>query len=164
MVFDETHFHEATLSLHMHAWIFSHLSIASVDGKQHLIEVVFSDFSDLYCKETDGTTGAAHLIQTFFSDISWYQESKDPCEPQEFGFSPKTLNQVRGMCWSIVVLSFSLQWKFDKNTKLYLTQMLLSINWWYWKVGKNSRIHMKVHGCLMQVHFIEIHEVCTKKE
>ena len=34
--------HEATLNLHTHAWIFYRLSIASVDGKQHFSEVVFS--------------------------------------------------------------------------------------------------------------------------
>ena len=34
-----------------------------------------------------------------------YQESKDPVEAQESGFLPKkSLNQVRGMCWSIVVM------------------------------------------------------------
>jgi hypothetical protein len=34
--------HEVTLNLYMHAWIFPRLSILSVDGKQHLSEVVFS--------------------------------------------------------------------------------------------------------------------------
>ena len=33
---------KATLNLHTHAWIFSCLSIVSVDGKQHLHEIVFS--------------------------------------------------------------------------------------------------------------------------
>ena len=32
---------EATLNLQMHAWIFSHLSVASVNSNQHLSEVVF---------------------------------------------------------------------------------------------------------------------------
>ena len=40
--FNEARLHEATLNLHRHAWIFSRLSITSVDGKQHLSEVVFS--------------------------------------------------------------------------------------------------------------------------
>ena len=40
--FNEAHLHEATLNLHTYELIFSHLSIASVDGKQHLSEVVFS--------------------------------------------------------------------------------------------------------------------------
>ena len=43
-----------------------------------------------------------------------------------------------------------LQWKSDKSTKHYLTQMLLFINWSYWQVGKNSQVHMKVQGRLMQ--------------
>jgi hypothetical protein len=42
------------------------------------------------------------------------------------------------------------QWKSNESTKRYLTQMLLSINWHYWQMGKNSRICMKVQGCLMQ--------------
>ena len=40
--FNEALLHEATLNLHMHLWIFSRLLIASVDGKQHFNEVVFS--------------------------------------------------------------------------------------------------------------------------
>ena len=40
--FNEAHLYEVTLNLHVHAWIFSFLSIASVDGKKHLSEVVFS--------------------------------------------------------------------------------------------------------------------------
>ena len=40
--FNEAHLHEVTLILHTHAWIFSHLLIVSVDGKEHLSEVVFS--------------------------------------------------------------------------------------------------------------------------
>ena len=40
--FNEAPFNELTLIIHMHAWIFSRLSIVSVDGKQHLSEVLFS--------------------------------------------------------------------------------------------------------------------------
>ena len=40
--FNEARLHEAAFNLHMHVWMFSCLSIASVDGKQHLREVVFS--------------------------------------------------------------------------------------------------------------------------
>jgi hypothetical protein len=40
--FNAARLHEATLNLHTHRWIFHHLSIASVDGKQHLGEAVFS--------------------------------------------------------------------------------------------------------------------------
>ena len=34
--------HEATLNLHTNTWIFSRLSIGSVDGKQRLNDIVFS--------------------------------------------------------------------------------------------------------------------------
>ena len=37
----------------------------SVDGKQHLNKVELS--SNFHCKENYGTTGAAHLIQTFLA-------------------------------------------------------------------------------------------------
>ena len=40
--FNEGRFHGATLKLHTHTRIFSRISIASVDDKQHLSEVVFS--------------------------------------------------------------------------------------------------------------------------
>ena len=40
--FNEVRLYEAILKLHTHAWIFPHLSIASVDGKKHLSEVKFS--------------------------------------------------------------------------------------------------------------------------
>ena len=39
---NEARLHEKTLNLHTHAWISPRLLIASVDGKQHLSEVVFS--------------------------------------------------------------------------------------------------------------------------
>ena len=60
-----------------------------------------------------------------------------------------------------IVLSLSLQWKSDKRTKHYFTQMLLAINWCYWQVGKNSGMHMKVQGHLMQACLIE---TITKKK
>ena len=42
VVFNEARLHETILDLHMNTWIFFCLSIASVDGKQHLSDVVFS--------------------------------------------------------------------------------------------------------------------------
>ena len=86
--------------------------------------LVFS--SDFHCKENNGTTGAVHLIQTFFGDISWYQETK------ESGFLPKNLYQVHCSSHSI----FPLKWKSVEGTKHYFTQMLLAINWSYWTGGK----------------------------
>ena len=40
--FKEARLHETTVNLHTNARIFYHLSVASVDGKQHLSKVVFS--------------------------------------------------------------------------------------------------------------------------
>ena len=40
--FNAARLHETTLNLHTHTWFFSRQSVASVDGKQHLSEVVFS--------------------------------------------------------------------------------------------------------------------------
>ena len=40
--FYEARLHETSLNLHRHMWIFSRLSIAPVDGKHHLSELVFS--------------------------------------------------------------------------------------------------------------------------
>ena len=40
--FDEARLHEVTFNIRTYAWIFSRVSIASVDGKQHLNQVEFS--------------------------------------------------------------------------------------------------------------------------
>ena len=64
--FNEAHLHEATVDIHMPTWIFSRLSIASVDDKQHLSEIVLSALVGYHSKENDWTTGAAHLIQLFW--------------------------------------------------------------------------------------------------
>ena len=64
--------------------------------------------SDFYCKENDKMSGAAYLIQTFFGDISWYQESKKPGELQESGILPKKFESsallqeralIEGVAW-----------------------------------------------------------------
>ena len=68
MNFNEARLHEAFINLHTHACIFSCLSIASVDGKQHLSEVVFSAL-------------VGFLIFNGFLSLGNrepYQESKEP--------------------------------------------------------------------------------------
>ena len=66
-------------------------------------------------------------------------------------------------CAALLIPSFSLQWNSDESTKHSLTQMLLVINWRYWKAGQNSRMGiMKVQGRLMQARFIEILQVFAK--
>ena len=78
-----------------------------------------------------------------FGDIFWYQDSKEPGEPQESGFFSE---KVWIKCAAPVVPSFSLQWKSDESTKRSLTQMLLAINWRYWRAGKN-------HLCVWRFKF-----------
>ena len=48
---------------------------------------------DFHCKENDG------IIE--FGEQPEVAESR---EPQEYGFSPKSLNKVREICWSIAVM------------------------------------------------------------
>ena len=89
--FSKERMHEATFNLHNHAWILFRLSIASVDGKLHLSEVFrWEPFNG--------------LLSLGNSQKSQGAISREPGEPQESGFSPKILNQVRGMCWSILVM------------------------------------------------------------
>ena len=77
---------------------FSRLSIASVDGKQHLSKVVYSALV--------GFTSARKLFDLRVGTTRYrrepYQKIKEPGETQKSGFSQKNLNQVRGMCWNIV--------------------------------------------------------------
>ena len=85
MDFNEARLHEAILNLHTHTWILSCLSIASVDGKQHLSEVVLSALvgfslegkwrndwnsaldSDSFDEKPDSCGSSGSLL-------SWYQE------------------------------------------------------------------------------------------
>ena len=70
MDFNEAHLHEATLNLHTHERVFSLLSIASVDGNQHLSEVVFSAFVGFSLLENYPTfrwgkkTGISRALET----------------------------------------------------------------------------------------------------
>ena len=66
----------------------------SVDGKQHLSEVVYSALLDFHCKENYGKTGASHLIQTFLAKNQALLISGD--------IAKKSLNQVR--CFSCSVI------------------------------------------------------------
>ena len=55
---NEAHSHEVTLNLHTHDYTFPCLSIVSVDGKQHLSELVFSVLVDFHCAPWVPITGA----------------------------------------------------------------------------------------------------------
>ena len=63
-----------------------------------------------------------------------------------------------------MVHTSDVQWKSNENIKHYLTQMLLAINWRYWRTWKNSSMRMEVQGCLMQACLIEIHQVFAKRK
>ena len=140
--------------LRMHEFSYL-LSIASVDGKQHLSEVVFSAlvWFSLYGKwQVPGRTCTPRTCHQWLW-CSWSRVTV--CGVQNvLGIWVRPGNQI--------FLSFSLQRKSDESSKHYLTQMLHVINWHYWQAGKNSHMRMKVQGRLMQVCFIEIHQVFEK--
>ena len=106
------------------------------------------------------TTGAAHLIQTFFfwwkSRLLWF--ARLLTLPQTSSCYPNSRCHWKESDFR----QESTLWKSDQSTKHNLTQMLLAINWHYWQAGKNSHKRMKVQGRLMQVRFIEIHQVSAK--
>jgi hypothetical protein len=130
---------------------FSCLSIASVDGKQHLSEVVFSaliGFSLRKMVERFGFWVVSIHPGLFTSDYGIHEVGITLCGVQHvLGVRPR--NQV--------ILSFSLQWKSDESPRHYPTQMLLAINWSLLVDGKYSHMHMRVQGC-----FIEIHQFFAK--
>jgi hypothetical protein len=64
---------------------FSCQSIASIDGKQHLYEVVFSALVGFSLLEKYPIFGRG----TARSCRELYQKSKEPGKTQEYGFSPK---------------------------------------------------------------------------
>ena len=117
--------------------------------------------SDFHCKENDGTTGAAHLIQTFLV------KTQTPVVCQA-SYYPGIRRYHQKKSESSALLHLFCHYSYNENLTRTLnttfTQMLLAINWHYWQAGKNSRICMKVQGYLMQVHFTEIHQVFGKKK
>ena len=91
---NEARLHEATLNLHTHRWIVSRLSIASVDGKQHLSEVVFS------------TLIGFSLLEKYLN-FGWEQPEvarwhirrvRSLVNYKSLVYHQNSLNQVQGMC------------------------------------------------------------------
>ena len=87
MDFNEARLHEATLTLHTHALIFSHLLIVSVDGKQHLSEVVFSGSLRIFVvRKMTGSRSYpniqdfSRMIVVFMKLGSLFVESRMSCE------------------------------------------------------------------------------------
>jgi hypothetical protein len=71
--FNEARLHETTLNLHIRVWIFSQMSIASVDGRQYLSEVVFSahvGFS-LYIMSTHHSVKQSAKSTTGMSSVAY---------------------------------------------------------------------------------------------
>ena len=62
-------------------------------------ESLYKYFLNILFQNIDGqksveiTCTKLDLLRLLFGDISWYQESKEPGEPQESGFSPSSLLQ-----------------------------------------------------------------------
>ena len=109
---------------------FSCLSIASVDGKQHLSEVVFSALVGFFIV----TKMAERLEQRTWLRL-WAKNKTPAVRPAPYSPDIRRHRQkkVWTKCTAPVVPSFSLQWKFDESTKHYLSKMLLAINWVYWQ-------------------------------
>ena len=94
MDFNDACLHETTLNLHIHAWIFSHLSVASIDSKQHLNEVAFRALVGFSLLEKYPTFGRWKKNRH-----TWIARNpREPGKPQESGFFfyQKRLNQSAG--------------------------------------------------------------------
>ena len=155
MDFNASRLHEVTLNIHMYAWIFSRLSIASVDGKQHLSEIVFSALVGFSLATGIWFPGRTRTPRTRDQWL-WCSWSRGHCcgvQHVLWDFNKKML--LRCSRRSVIFLTM----KIRESTTHYLTQTLLTINWRNWQAGKNSRMRMKVNGHLMQARFTEIHQV-----
>ena len=97
MDFNEARLHEA--NLHTHARICNHLSIASIDGKQRLSEVVFSALVRFSMLEKPPEFGEQPEVSG-----SHIRRVRSLTNDRSLGFRQKCQNQVRGMRWSIVVI------------------------------------------------------------
>jgi len=155
--FNEARFHEMTLNTHMQAWIFPP-SVYSISWWQAAIErIVFSVLVDFHCKENDRFHAILIHPGLVTSDYQWLWSSRSCGHCLWSPACPGCMDMTQNP-------PFSLQWKSDKSTKHYLTQILLGINWRYWQVGKFlHHTHVKFQGHLMQVCFIEIHQILEKK-
>ena len=107
----------------MHVWIFSHLSIESVDDKQHLSEVVFSALVGFLLH----TTSTHHRVKqspkrtTGMSSIAYVDARDRNCGQQAIGTSITTMLQHIPYTW------FWLFWQ--KNTFLCFTRLLILLIW-----------------------------------
>ena len=110
--------------------------------------------SDFHCKENYGTNGAAHFIQTLLAI------SSDIRRVRSLVFCQESLNHVHCCSCSVIFLTMKV-WREHytlPHSNAACHQLMLSTG------GKNSCISMKVQSCLIQVCFIEIHQVFAKKK
>ena len=119
------------------------LSIASVDGKQHLNEVVFSALR-FSLMTVIWFPGCIRTPRTRYQWL-WCSWGRAHCL-----WSP-TCPGCICMTWkSNCFIIFSP----DESTKHYLTQMLLVINWRYWQAGKKF---MHVYEYSRSLHASALH-------
>ena len=101
-----------------------------------------------------------HTDSGFFGDISWYQESKEPGETQETGFSPRK-SESSAFLQSLRHFPYNENLMRALNT-ISLKCCLPSTD----AIDMQEKIHgmrTRVQGHLMQVRFIQIHQVFGKK-
>ena len=110
--------------------------------------------SDCHCKENDGTNwlqGRTHTPRTRHQWL-WCSWSQGLCL-----WSPACPG------WTGTPRKKSVHFPYnEKNTKHFLTQMLLAINWFYWQAGKIHACVWRFKIALVQARFIEIHQVFAK--
>ena len=99
MDFSEAGLHEVTTKLSYACVNFSTLSIASVDGKQHLSEIVFCALVGFIVIKVSDLCARKKL-----SYLEWWKLNR----PLSLVFRQESLNQVRGMCLNIVVMEASI--------------------------------------------------------
>ena len=69
--FNEARMYETTMKLHTNPWILSRLSLASVDGKQHLSEAVFSALIGFSLQGKWRVPGRTHTPRTCCLQKQW---------------------------------------------------------------------------------------------
>ena len=116
---------------------------------------------DFHCKENDGTTGAAHLIQTSLAISPDIRRVRSLANHRSLDF-----HQNRSELSLLLQLVCYFPYNENPTRALNTTSLKCCLpstdttdRW-----EKNSHMRMKVQGCLMQVHFIEIQQLFAKKK
>ena len=92
------------------------------------------------------TTIAAHVIQSFLSNNQ----------------TPVVRQLLTHLISGDIAKKSQIQVRCSSRSVILLTQIFLAINGHYWQAEINSRLRMKVQVLLMQMLFIEIHQVFGK--